>query len=130
MRIAILTASFFGYDGLRTFNGGGDRYLIELARLIRLEPKLIYRGWKKWCQDHIHDHELHVAFCEALDEAGLSIGQIDGVSTYPGRAAAMLGFSPVAHVVGEVPAREERGQREFRKDDAIDAMLRCIAQQN
>jgi len=32
---------------------------------------------------------------EALDEAGLNIEQIDGVSTYPGRAAAMLGFSPV-----------------------------------
>jgi acetyl-CoA acetyltransferase len=32
---------------------------------------------------------------EALDEAGLSIAQIDGVSTYPGRAAALLGFSPI-----------------------------------
>lgn len=32
---------------------------------------------------------------EALSEAGLSIGQIDGVSTYPGRMAAYLGFSPV-----------------------------------
>lgn len=32
---------------------------------------------------------------EALAEAGLSIGQIDGVSTYPGRVAAMPGFSPV-----------------------------------
>jgi acetyl-CoA acetyltransferase len=32
---------------------------------------------------------------EALSEAGLTIEQIDGVSTYPGRAAAMLGFSPV-----------------------------------
>jgi acetyl-CoA acetyltransferase len=32
---------------------------------------------------------------EALDEAGLTIGQIDGVSTYPGRAASLLGFSPV-----------------------------------
>lgn len=32
---------------------------------------------------------------EALDEAGLTIGQIDGVSTYPGRMAAYLGFSPV-----------------------------------
>jgi len=32
---------------------------------------------------------------EALSEAGLSIGQIDGVSTYPGRTAALLGFSPV-----------------------------------
>ena len=32
---------------------------------------------------------------EALAEAGLSIDQIDGVSTYPGRASGMLGFSPV-----------------------------------
>jgi acetyl-CoA acetyltransferase len=32
---------------------------------------------------------------EALAEAGLSIKQIDGVSTYPGRVAAMPGFSPV-----------------------------------
>jgi acetyl-CoA acetyltransferase len=32
---------------------------------------------------------------EALDEAGLSIGQIDGVSTYPGRVPALPGFSPV-----------------------------------
>ena len=32
---------------------------------------------------------------EALNEAGLTIGQIDGVSTYPGRMAAYLGFSPV-----------------------------------
>lgn len=32
---------------------------------------------------------------EALDEAGLTIGQIDGVSTYPGRLQNYLGFSPV-----------------------------------
>jgi acetyl-CoA acetyltransferase len=32
---------------------------------------------------------------EALAEAGLTIGQIDGVSTYPGRMPAYLGFSPV-----------------------------------
>jgi len=32
---------------------------------------------------------------EALDEAGLTIGQIDGVSTYPGRSAGLLGFSPI-----------------------------------
>ncbi|MDR3417292.1 MAG: thiolase family protein [Nevskia sp.] len=32
---------------------------------------------------------------EALDEAGLTIAQIDGVSTYPGRAQGYLGFSPV-----------------------------------
>lgn len=32
---------------------------------------------------------------EALSESGLSIDQIDGVSTYPGRVPQMLGFSPV-----------------------------------
>jgi len=32
---------------------------------------------------------------EALAEAGLTIDQIDGVSTYPGRMQAFLGFSPV-----------------------------------
>jgi acetyl-CoA acetyltransferase len=32
---------------------------------------------------------------EALDEAGLTIDQIDGVSTFPGKASAYLGFSPV-----------------------------------
>ncbi|MES0874304.1 thiolase family protein [Sinimarinibacterium thermocellulolyticum] len=32
---------------------------------------------------------------EALAEAGLTVGQIDGVSTYPGRMPAYLGFSPV-----------------------------------
>lgn len=31
----------------------------------------------------------------ALADAGLTIGQIDGVSTYPGRLATFLGFSPV-----------------------------------
>ncbi len=35
------------------------------------------------------------AIREALDEAGLTLGQIDGVSTYPGRVAAMPGFSPI-----------------------------------
>jgi acetyl-CoA acetyltransferase len=32
---------------------------------------------------------------EALQEAGLTIGQIDGVSTYPGRMGPYLGFSPI-----------------------------------
>jgi acetyl-CoA acetyltransferase len=32
---------------------------------------------------------------EALAEANLDIAQIDGVSTYPGRVPALLGFSPV-----------------------------------
>lgn len=31
----------------------------------------------------------------ALTDSGLTIGQIDGVSTYPGRTPALLGFSPV-----------------------------------
>jgi acetyl-CoA acetyltransferase len=35
------------------------------------------------------------ALKEALDEAGLTIDQIDGVSTYPGRSHGYLGFSPV-----------------------------------
>lgn len=35
------------------------------------------------------------ALKEALDEAGLTIDQIDGVATYPGRMAGFLGFSPV-----------------------------------
>ncbi len=35
------------------------------------------------------------AINEALSEAGLNINQIDGVSTYPGRSAGMLGFSPI-----------------------------------
>jgi acetyl-CoA acetyltransferase len=32
---------------------------------------------------------------EALTDAGLAIGQIDGVSTYPGKSHGFLGFSPV-----------------------------------
>lgn len=32
---------------------------------------------------------------EALADAGLTIGQIDGVSTYPGKVQSFLGFSPV-----------------------------------
>jgi acetyl-CoA acetyltransferase len=32
---------------------------------------------------------------EALDEAGLTIGQIDGVATFPGKSSGNLGFSPV-----------------------------------
>lgn len=35
------------------------------------------------------------AIREALDEAGLTVEQIDGVSTYPGKSQGYLGFSPV-----------------------------------
>ena len=35
------------------------------------------------------------AIREALADAGLSLEQIDGVSTYPGRMAGLLGYSPV-----------------------------------
>lgn len=33
---------------------------------------------------------------DALDEAGLTIGQIDGVFTFPGKVSSFLGFSPVS----------------------------------
>lgn len=36
------------------------------------------------------------AIKEALDEAGLTIGQIDGVFTYPGKMSTFLGFSPIS----------------------------------
>ena len=36
------------------------------------------------------------AIREALDEAGLTIDQIDGVATYPGKMPSFLGFSPVS----------------------------------
>lgn len=32
---------------------------------------------------------------EALDDAGLTLDQIDGVATYPGRLGSFLGFSPI-----------------------------------
>jgi acetyl-CoA acetyltransferase len=35
------------------------------------------------------------AIKEALDEAGLTLDQIDGVASYPGRMSVYLGFSPV-----------------------------------
>lgn len=35
------------------------------------------------------------AIKEALAEAGLTIGQIDGVASYPGKAPTYLGFSPI-----------------------------------
>ena len=59
-------------DAHGVWRSSGNRPLLpdELARLLRLEPKFIYRGWKAWQESHVHDHEVHVAFCEALDEAG------------------------------------------------------------
>lgn len=36
------------------------------------------------------------AIKQALDDAGLSFAQIDGVATYPGRLATFLGFSPIS----------------------------------
>jgi acetyl-CoA acetyltransferase len=44
-------------------------------------------------------HPLHLtldAINEALDEAGLTRDQIDGVFTYPGKSPGYLGFSPVS----------------------------------
>jgi acetyl-CoA acetyltransferase len=36
------------------------------------------------------------AIKEALNDAGLTVGQIDGVFTYPGKMSGYLGFSPVS----------------------------------
>jgi hypothetical protein len=59
-------------DAHGVWRSSGDRPLLpdELARLLKLDGKYIYRGWKAWQQNHVHDHGLHVALCEALDEAG------------------------------------------------------------
>jgi len=59
-------------DAHGVWRSDGNRPLLpdELARLVRLDGKSIYRGWKEWCRTHVYNHELHVAFCEELDEAG------------------------------------------------------------
>lgn len=59
-------------DANGVWRSSGDRLLLpeELARLIRLDGRSIYRGWKDWALSHVYDRELHVAFMEALDEAG------------------------------------------------------------
>lgn len=59
-------------DAHGVYRSDGNRPLLpdELARLVRLDGKSIYRGWKEWCRNHVYNHELHVAFCEELDEAG------------------------------------------------------------
>ncbi|MBS9720196.1 DNA methylase N-4 [Tianweitania sp. BSSL-BM11] len=59
-------------DAHGVWRSSGDRPLLpeELARLIRIEPKFVYRGWKAWCEGNVYQHEAHVAFTEALDEAG------------------------------------------------------------
>lgn len=58
-------------DAHGVWRSDGNRPLLpeELARLVRLDGKAIYRGWKEWCLTHVYNRELHVAFCEALDEA-------------------------------------------------------------
>lgn len=50
----------------------GDRMLLpdELAELVRRDGKGIYRGWKDWALSRPYDHSTHVAFAEALEEAG------------------------------------------------------------
>ncbi|TIP81683.1 MAG: hypothetical protein E5X60_34565, partial [Mesorhizobium sp.] len=50
----------------------GDRPLLpdELRRLVKLDAKLIYRGWKKWAEENVYDHALHVEFAEVLDAEG------------------------------------------------------------
>ena len=50
------------------------------------------------------------AIKEALQEANLTISQIDGVSTYPGRMGPMLGFSPLG-AEDLIDALREAGKR-------------------
>ncbi|MCA0027363.1 MULTISPECIES: DNA methyltransferase [unclassified Mesorhizobium] len=59
-------------DAHGVWRSSGNRPLLpdELASLIKLSGRAIYRGWKKFCQDHVYNHALHVEFCEQLDEAG------------------------------------------------------------
>lgn len=59
-------------DAHGVWRSSGNRPLLpdELQQLIRVEPKYVYRGWKKFCLENVYDFETHVAFCEALDEAG------------------------------------------------------------
>ncbi|MFC3642304.1 DNA methyltransferase, partial [Aquibium oceanicum] len=59
-------------DANGVWRSSGDRLLLpgELARLIKADGRGIYRGWKDWALSHVYDRELHVAFMEALDEAG------------------------------------------------------------
>lgn len=43
----------------------------ELRRLVRSDDKkLIYRGWKAYCEANPYDYEEHVAFAEELDAEG------------------------------------------------------------
>lgn len=59
-------------DANGVWRSSGNRLLLpaELARLIRLDGSSIYQGWKAWALDNVYDREIHVAFLEALDEAG------------------------------------------------------------
>nr|WP_237351854.1 DNA methyltransferase [Rhizobium sp. ACO-34A] len=59
-------------DAHGVWRSSGNRLLLpeELAQLVRADPKSVYRGWKAWCLENVYDFETHVAFCEALDEAG------------------------------------------------------------
>lgn len=59
-------------DANGVWRSSGNRPLLpeELDRLIRLDAKFIYRGWKSFTLGRVYDHATHVAFTEALDEAG------------------------------------------------------------
>ena len=63
-------------DANGVWRSSGNRPLLpdELASLVKLTGKgsgrAIYQGWKKFCLENVYDRETHVAFCEALDEAG------------------------------------------------------------
>ena len=45
------------------------------------------------------------AIRQALDDAGLTFEQIDGVASYPGKSHGYLGFSPIGVVIAPPPAQ-------------------------
>ena len=55
-------------DAHGVWRSSGDRPMLpdELRRLVKLAPKLVYRGWKAWSENHVYDHALHVEFTEVL----------------------------------------------------------------
>jgi glycosyltransferase involved in cell wall biosynthesis len=53
--VAILTPSFFDFDGSRVWDGGGERYLLELVRLLRemgFGVEVFQAAHRDWTRDY------------------------------------------------------------------------------
>jgi SAM-dependent methyltransferase len=59
-------------DAHGVWRSSGDRPLLpdELRRLIRLDAKQVYRGWKAWSLENVYEHALHVELTEVLAAEG------------------------------------------------------------